>query len=241
MVFYSFNDAISISKRWGNPIKPIYLREFTESTMEELFRNKYRIPSARASWWDYGQNGYYFVTICTDQRIHYFGDICDDEMILSDAGCIAGECWMEIPEHFPFVKLGAFVVMPNHVHGIIIIDEDGNGDDGRDRACPVCTTTECPTPTVETVDAIEMGSPAQRRFRNQGKNTLSAIVGSYKAAVTKSVRLSTPEFKWQTRFHDHIIRNDKSYSRIADYIENNVFRWNDDKFHPDNVKEIDPD
>ncbi|MCD7977922.1 MAG: hypothetical protein LUG51_12495 [Tannerellaceae bacterium] len=92
--------------------------------MGELFRNKYRISSARASWWDYRQNGWYFVTICTQDRELFLGEIVEDEMQLSDIGQIAFRCWSEIPDYFSFVKLDVFVIMPNHVHGIIIIDKE---------------------------------------------------------------------------------------------------------------------
>jgi hypothetical protein len=89
----------------------------------EKFQNKYRTASARAKWWDYGSNASYFVTICTQNRVHYFGEIENQTMQLSEIGRCAVTCWQEIPNHFPFVELGAFVVMPNHVHGIIIIDK----------------------------------------------------------------------------------------------------------------------
>ena len=100
----------------------------------EKFRDKYRIPSSRLQNWDYSWNAPYFVTICTAKRECYFGDIVNREMHLSDIGKIAQKFWLEIPNHFPFVILDAFVVMPNHVHGIIIIDkpddERGGGWDG---------------------------------------------------------------------------------------------------------------
>jgi putative transposase len=89
--------------------------------MPEKFKNKYRIPSARLQNWDYGWNASYFLTICTQNRQCFFGDITNAEMELSEIGEIAHKYWNEIPAHFPFVKLDAFVVMPNHVHGIIII------------------------------------------------------------------------------------------------------------------------
>ena len=94
----------------------------------EKFQNKYRIPSARASWWDYGSNAAYFVTICTQNRIHFFGEIEKQTMVLSALGKHAETCWYDIPNHFPFVQLGAFVIMPNHVHGIIIIDKPNTVD-----------------------------------------------------------------------------------------------------------------
>jgi len=90
--------------------------------MSDKFQNKYLISSARLKNWDYGSNAIYFVTICTQNREHYFGEIANGKMQLSETGKIAQRFWFEIPNHFPFVKLGEFVVMPNHLHGIIIID-----------------------------------------------------------------------------------------------------------------------
>lgn len=91
--------------------------------MTDKFRNQYRIPSARASWWDYGADAAYFVTICTKDRIRYFGKVEDGVVDLSDIGKIAYKCWEATPNHFPFVILDEFVIMPNHVHGIIVINK----------------------------------------------------------------------------------------------------------------------
>lgn len=91
--------------------------------MPEKYQNKYRIKSTRLQNWDYGGNGLYYVTICTHDRIHFFGEILNGEMQLSQIGEMAHKYWHEIPSHFPFVKLDAFVVMPDHIHGIIIIDK----------------------------------------------------------------------------------------------------------------------
>lgn len=89
----------------------------------EKYRGKYRIPSARWAAWDYGGNAAYFITICTAHREHHFGIIANGAMILAPLGRAAANCWNEIPEHFPFVVLDEFVVMPNHVHGIVVIDK----------------------------------------------------------------------------------------------------------------------
>jgi REP element-mobilizing transposase RayT len=89
----------------------------------DQFKNKYRIPSARAQWWDYGNDAAYFITICTKNRSHFFGKITDQKLFASPAGDIAANIWHEIPANFPYAQLGAFVVMPNHVHGIIIIEK----------------------------------------------------------------------------------------------------------------------
>ncbi len=91
--------------------------------MQNKFQNKYRISSARLQSWDYSTNGTYFITICTQNREHFFGKIQNQEMHLSELGKLAQQFWLEITLHFPFVELGNFVVMPNHVHGILIINK----------------------------------------------------------------------------------------------------------------------
>ena len=95
--------------------------------MNEKYKNKYRIKSARLPNWDYGSNGMYFITICTQNRVHFFGKIINKKMQLNEIGEMAEKYWNEIPQHFPFVKLDAFVVMPNHIHGILIIDKMDDG------------------------------------------------------------------------------------------------------------------
>jgi len=103
--------------------------------MVNIFHNLYRIPSARLPHWDYSQNGYYFITICTYKKNEYFGEIINGKINLSEIGEIAQTCWKEISIHFPFVELDEFVIMPNHLHGIIIICKNQR----RDGACPIST------------------------------------------------------------------------------------------------------
>jgi REP element-mobilizing transposase RayT len=93
----------------------------------DKFQNKYRIPSARLQNWDYRWAGAYFITLCTHHRQHFFGEIANGKMQLSEIGKIANELWYQIPHHAKNVELGAFVIMPNHIHGIIIIT-NGNND-----------------------------------------------------------------------------------------------------------------
>ena len=96
--------------------------------MSEKYQNKYRVASARAQWWDYGWNGAYFITICTHHREHFFGEVDNGTMRLSRTGVVADILWHQIPHHAPFVELGDFVVMPNHIHGIIILDKPDRGE-----------------------------------------------------------------------------------------------------------------
>jgi len=178
------------------------------------FRNKYRIPSARASWWDYGNDAAYFITICTKGMECYFGDIVDAKMQLSHVGVLADVFWYEIKNHAKNVTLDVFQVMPNHIHGILALN--GNKRE-----------------TVETTHALSLPeTPGQKRYQHQGSNTISSIIGSYKSAVTKHAHRLGSEFEWQERFYDIIIRDEESYIRIANYIKNNPAKWEEDKFNP---------
>lgn len=195
------------------------------------FRGKYRIESIRAQWWDYGWNGAYFITICTKDRKHYFGGIENNKMVLSPMGIITNVLWHEIPNHSKFVSLGEFVVMPNHIHGIILIDkpEDGGADRDLDADVVVETRNALSLPR-DRIGDITGESMGKTRFQNQGKNTISSMVGSYKSAVTRHANRIGLENGWQFRFHDHIIRNHAEYQRIENYIIKNPENWDKDKF-----------
>jgi len=201
------------------------------------FRGKYRIQSSRLPGWDYGKNGIYFVTICTKNRCHFFGEIIRGEMELSGIGGIADKCWLKIPEHFPFVILHEHIVMPNHVHGLIEIAKNDMDDD-----------TQCTVDTKSTVETQNFASlhhqtspppkspppksppPYKNQFGPQSKN-LSSIIRGIKIGVTKNARLIHPDFQWQPRFHDHTVRNNQSFHRISNYIINNPKHWNKDEFN----------
>jgi len=195
------------------------------------FKNR---KTTRLAHWDYAQNGYYFITICAKNKEEYFGKIIDEEMNLSDVGKIAKYYWYEIPKHFNFVRLEAFVVMPNHIHGIVVIDDGMNLDKNVDldldvdKAMPLSLqigwnpvgTTALPCPPSNKIN----------RFQNQGKGTISSIIGSYKSIVTKKAR-EISAFSWQSRFYDNIIRNEKAYEKIVNYVENNPRKWKEDMFY----------
>ena len=207
--------------------------------MTDKFQNKYRISSARAPFWDYGCTAAYFVTICTQDRKCYFGDVVDGKMNLSGIGIIADVLWHEIKNHTQNVELEQFVVMPNHIHGILIINNDNDDrathDDGITHSV-VETTHALSLPHTLSLPPPQQQSPpqqtiGQKRFQHQGKNTLSSIIGSYKSAVTKHAHRLGFDFAWQSRFHDHIIRNEQSFQTIADYIANNPLKWGNDKFN----------
>lgn len=188
--------------------------------MKDLFKNRYRVPSFRAQWWNYGNNGMYFVTICTRYRVHYFGEISKGHMILSEAGFQCWECWLQIPNHFPFVVLDAFTVMPNHIHGIIIIDKPKFDATGAVQIDP-----------VETQYFASLQGHNENKSSNvfgpQSQN-LGSIIRGFKIGVTSFCRQKGLEFEWQPRFHDHIIRNRHEFESIRRYILNNPKNWNED-------------
>ncbi|WP_396171351.1 transposase [Flavobacterium sp.] len=192
--------------------------------MNNKFQNKYRISSSRLKNWDYGKNGAYFITICTGNREHYFGEIVsvndENEMQFNEIRKLANEFWSEIPKHFPFVELGNYQIMPNHVHGILIIDKNNVVDDVID---VVVETLHCNVSTDIKNERMAKISPKP--------GTISTIIRSYKSVVTKNGHYIHADFEWQERFHDHIIRDSESFEKIQNYIENNVANWKDDKFY----------
>lgn len=223
--------------------------------MSNHFQNKYRGDSIRLQNWDYRWAGSYFITICTKDRIHYFGEVQHGEMKLSQIGVIADLCWCEIKNHAKNIELEEFIIMPNHMHGIITIN--GNNEDKNilDKEGKIIERknqdkNENPNP-VRSRHALNFAQPltqpftkssiqqrhafiqtiGQKRFQNQGKNSLSSILGSYKSAVTKHARRLGFQFAWQPNYYEHIIRNQKAFENISNYIRNNPKKWGEDKFH----------
>lgn len=213
----------------------------------EKFQNKYRIPSARLKGYDYGSHGLYFVTICTKEKIHYFGNIVETHDYASpiintnpvetddcpspnkanlktdnylslqehknnkqthnhaslretEIGKVAREFWQQIPLHFPFVELDEFIVMPNHVHGILFINK--------------------PAKVTWTPNG----------FGSQSRN-LASIIRGYKASVKRFANQNNIEFDWQSRYHDRIIRNYNELDNIREYIINNPIKWSTDEYY----------
>jgi len=157
--------------------------------------------------YDYASDGWYFVTICTHDREFYFGKIENQIMYPSDVGMQAELMWNEIPQHFPMAELGEFVVMPNHIHGIIGIH-------------------------VRPPHGVAQQSPNFNQFGKTIPGSLSAIIGQYKSSVSRwCIKNNRAIFAWQSRFHDHVIRSQEEFDRIENYILNNVANWNSDKFY----------
>ncbi|MBP1677427.1 MAG: hypothetical protein H6Q20_1986 [Bacteroidetes bacterium] len=212
----------------------------------EKFQNKYRISSARAVWHDYN-GGDYFITICTSERLHYFGEIYNGKMQLNELGRKLDELILNITTHNSYCVIPLYQIMPNHVHLIVCID-------GRDAACHVsdetggfCKDAACHVSTngfginnqnaACHVSTNENETNGKRAVKNEKMQNiaeqcglLSTTIGGLKSALTKYANLNKITFGWQTRFHDHIIRSQEEMNKIATYIENNVTTWENDKF-----------
>jgi len=202
-----------------------------------LYKGKYRIESTRLRNWNYASNGSYFITICTLNRLSYFGDIVNGKMILSEIGKTAYRCWQEIPSHFPFVLLDSFIIMPNHVHGIIVIKKSNdktNNHMGLFAGSPVETHT-----LVETQDLASLAkkriqpknqTETKNKYGPQSRN-IGSIIRGFKIGVTMQAKKNNIPFGWQSRFFDHIIRNYQDLRRIRKYIQNNPCAWKGDNFY----------
>ena len=162
----------------------------------------YTRKSPRAKFHNYS-GGYYFVTICTKEKKHYFGKIEDDIMHLSAIGSFTEHCLSTLDTHYAYAEVPLWVVMPNHIHAIIYISDNLQQSNNQ--------KTPARTPTI--------------------RSALGVVIGGFKQAVTRFARRNDIEFDWQSRYHDHIIRNSHDGNKIADYIENNVARWSNDCFN----------
>jgi REP element-mobilizing transposase RayT len=191
--------------------------------MADKFKNKYKIQSVRLQGYNYAQNGIYFVTICTKNREYFFGEVINGKMILSDAGKIASQFWKEIPKHFPFVNLDEYQIMPNHLHGIIEINVE--------------------TPNLGVLlknndfETPGSGVSTDGYNKNWKPGCLGVIVNQYKRICTIEIRkqLNPITFAWQSRFYDHIIRNDASLNKIREYITSNPVMWERDRNNTENL------
>ncbi|OFY61219.1 MAG: hypothetical protein A2V50_01945 [Bacteroidetes bacterium RBG_19FT_COMBO_42_10] len=169
----------------------------------------------RLQEYDYTFPGWYYITICTDERKNLFGIITNGKMIHNRAGNILEEEWIRTKEIRKNIDLDYYVIMPNHLHGIIIINSRGESNSPQDK-----TGRMQYAPTN-----VKFKSPSQ---------SLGAIVRGFKSAVTKRLReiSGNPELKiWQRNYYEHIIRNDLDLHNIRQYIENNPLKWEIDEYY----------
>lgn len=181
-----------------------------------LFKNKYRVESTRLPGWDYGNVGYYYVTICTKDRAHFFGDVVAEDVVLSAIGEIVADEWLKTECLRDNVRLDAWMIMPNHMHLILVITYrvESVGEGG------TFQKNKTPQRGVSTGVASEKWAG----------NTVGSIVGQFKGACTKRIWAEGfNEFAWQPRFFDRIIRSEDELHRARHYIASNPVNWDKDR------------
>jgi putative transposase len=178
---------------------------------------------------DYSSVGYYFITICTKNRECWFGEIVDGKIVLNKAGLIINKYWLELQKKFKNISLDIFQIMPNHIHGIIIINV---GNDLR----------VVPNNNKYDFDSVRHIGRTLQNSRQQ--QLLFRIIQWFKTMTTNEYIKSVidnefPRFDkrlWQKSFYDHIIRNEESLNNIREYIQNNPKKWVEDEENPKNIK-----
>ena len=208
--------------------------------MTEKFKNKYRIQSHRKPDWDYSANGYYFITLVTQNRICNLGKIVGGKMNLSEFGKIVDDQWNKSFKIRAELFLDTHIIMPNHLHAIVVIDQTKT-DNGPDKI---------PGPCIGVVvdDVVEThGRASLRRHQRQPPRrepkSISSFIAGFKSAVNSKIddfidehNLDVPKYNrnnhfFQPNYHDHIIRNENEYHRVARYIINNPVKWENDKLN----------
>lgn len=190
---------------------------------------KHHRRSIRLKGYDYSQPGAYFVTIVTQDRACLFGEVVDGEMRLNELGEIVAWTWRDLPNHVPNVALDAFVVMPNHVHGIIVSIDAPNAPAPVGAGSEPAPTQPIPGPFNEPIP----GGIAAKRY------ALPEIVRQFKTFSARRIneRRGTPGGPvWQRNYYEHIIRNEESLNQIRQYIANNPLQWALDRENPDVVE-----
>lgn len=180
--------------------------------MSELFKNKFRIHSLRLQDWDYSLPGLYYVTICVKNFKCCLGEIKEGNVYLENIGKIVFEEWLNTPKLRPNVVLDDFIIMPNHIHGIIGIKE--------------------------VRDVVETHCNASLRKNTFGpqRNNLASIIRGFKGSVKRHCDRNGLAFQWQANYYEHIIKSDEDYARIKEYIANNPLKWEFDRNNPKNLK-----
>jgi putative transposase len=163
--------------------------------------------SIRLQGYDYTEPGAYFVTICTHDRVCSLGTVMGGQMQLNDWGRMVAECWVALPVHFVYVTLDEWVVMPNHMHGIVVI-------------------------TDSVVGARQSRAPTVEQIRHPLPGSNPTIIRSFKSVVTKRINLlrgTTAPPVWQRNYYEHIAQDERGLCAIRRYIRQNPAKWNLDR------------
>jgi REP element-mobilizing transposase RayT len=196
--------------------------------MSEKFREIYHIGTNRCPGHDYSAPGTYFITICTQKKIPYFGEMVNGELLLSGTGIIVRDFWLAIPDHFPNVKLDEFVIMPDHLHGIIIIKSSpGLKLKFNNLETPNTNNLETAKLGVSTEGIEQVGKSKNKGNPNWKSNSVGSIINQYKRICTIKSKSFGLDLVWQPRYYDHIIRSESELNRIRSYIKNNPKEFNE--------------
>jgi REP element-mobilizing transposase RayT len=196
---------------------------------------KHNRRSTRLQGYDYTQPGAYFVTLVTWQRYCLFGEIVHGMMQLNPIGKIIQSEWQRLPRHFHNIRLDAFMVMPNHVHGTIVIESVATRQ-------PPYEIPDSNHPMPDQMNDCPDGSPLPSRSPLQTTlpngpmpNSLGAMIGQFKSRATKRI-WSLPGMDhcpiWQRNYYEHIVRDDQDFINIWNYIDTNPQEWQEDQLHP---------
>ncbi|MBI5081703.1 MAG: hypothetical protein HZB17_10420 [Chloroflexi bacterium] len=203
-----------------------------------LHRRSIRLPN-----YDYSQAGSYFVTLCAHARECLFGEIVDDAMSLNDYGKIVEEEWLKSAEIRKELELDAYVIMPNHLHGIVVINNDGGltvGATGQSPLIPTTVEASGRSPLATDVGAHGRAPlRADQPILHRKPRSLGSFIAGFKSATTKRLNLkrNTPSFAvWQHNYYEHIIRDEIDLNRIRAYIQHNPARWAEDENNPERIK-----
>lgn len=188
--------------------------------MDDKYLNKCRIPSNRLQGYNYGNEGIYFITICTANRECFFGDVVNGEMQLNEISRMASKLWLEIPTQFSFIELGEFVIIPNHIHELLGVETQF--------IASKMTADLNQTDATNSVSTVGGFAGSKNPLLNQN---ISRVVRWYKGRCTFEMRKVHAGFLWQTRFYDHIVRNQSALENIKHYITENSKKWLEDKFY----------
>lgn len=197
----------------------------------QKYKNTYLPNSIRLKYFNYRQNGLYFITICTKNRFPFFGKVINNNMHYSQIGLIAKKFYKDIPNHFSFVKLDNFIITPDHLHSIIIINHAKFNTHPQLENQAICINEYLPKYTITTNcrDVACYVSTRKKVKKNQKfysqispkAGSLSTIIRSFKSAVSKYAHQKNIQFKWQPRYYETIIKNENQLLNIRYYIKQN--------------------
>jgi REP element-mobilizing transposase RayT len=196
--------------------------------------------SIRLKGYDYTQAGAYFVTICTHNKEYLFGHVADGEMTLNTFGTIVDHQWRQVPRFFPCASLDEFRVMPNHIHGIVVIHETLNPLFPVGAKHPAQKDVKAYQNNTDDASPLHIPHTQHTRPIGTKPDSLSAIIQNFISVSTRKinhVRKHSGEKLWQRNYYEHIIRNESELNRIREYIISNPLRWAEDRENSDGFRE----